>query len=163
MPSTMVFMLSPLFSCLYRTSDPPRQVTRDVTGAAFRGRVLLGRQGEYPSVHELSIAEALVEQVEEVRSSHEGRKVVAVGLRIGTWRLVVPESLTFYYESLTRGTPLEGSRLEIEAVVARARCEQCGEVFAVEEPWVVCPTCARVCSDLVSGQELDLVSVELED
>jgi hydrogenase nickel incorporation protein HypA/HybF len=114
-------------------------------------------------VHELSIATALVDQVEEVRSSHDGQKVAAVGLRIGTWRLVVPESLTFYYEALTRGTPLEGSRLEIETVTAQARCQKCGEVFAVEGAWVVCPICAGVGGDLLSGQELDLVSVELED
>jgi hydrogenase nickel incorporation protein HypA/HybF len=114
-------------------------------------------------MHELSIAQALVEQVEAVRCSHQGGEVVSVGVRIGTWRLVVAESLDFYYQALTRETPLEGSRLEIEVVQARGRCAQCGEIFPVEAPLILCPVCGSLGGDLVSGQELDLVTVELAD
>jgi hydrogenase nickel incorporation protein HypA/HybF len=114
-------------------------------------------------MHELSIAQALVEQVEEVRSANEGLGVVSVGLRIGTWRLVAAESLQFYYRALTRDTALNGSVLEIEVVQARGRCVQCAEVFPVEAPLILCPACGSVGGDLVSGQELDLVSVELMD
>jgi hydrogenase nickel incorporation protein HypA/HybF len=149
---------------MYRTSS----VSPQVVGGRGPGdrplhHLVLAAGLELQAVHELSIAVALVGQVEEVQSSQGGGPVVSVGLRIGTWRLVVPESLTFYYVALTRGTPLEGSRLEIETVAARARCQQCGEVFAVEEAWVVCPISASLGSDLLCGQELDLVSVELED
>ncbi len=122
-------------------------------------RALPGLSG----MHELSIAQALVEQVEEVRSSNGGRAVVSVGLRVGSWRLVVPESLDFYYQALTRGTPLQGSVLEIETVEARGRCVPCGEVFGVEGPLILCPACGSLGGDLVAGQELDLVSVELTD
>jgi hydrogenase nickel incorporation protein HypA/HybF len=114
-------------------------------------------------LHELSIAQALVDQVEEARTSNGGGRVIAVEVRIGTWRLVVPEILGGYYELLTRGTPLEGSRLEIESVAASAHCGKCGRVFPVQEAWVVCPDCASLGATLLSGQELSLVGVELED
>jgi hydrogenase nickel incorporation protein HypA/HybF len=114
-------------------------------------------------MHELSIAQALIEQVEAVQSAHDGRAVVSVGVRIGTWRLVVHESLDFYFQTLTKGTPLEGSRLEVETVPARGRCARCGEEFPVEAPLIVCSVCGGVGGELVQGQELDLVSVELED
>lgn len=114
-------------------------------------------------MHELGIAEALVEQVEEVRSRHEGQVVISVGVLIGSWRLVVPESLEFYYAVLTRGTGLDGSRLEIQTVEARGLCQTCGETFPVEAPLIVCPVCGRLGGDLVRGQELQLVSVELAD
>ena len=114
-------------------------------------------------MHELSIAQALVEQVEAVRCSHPGREVVAVDLRIGTWRLVAPESLDFYYTLLTRDTPLDGSRLRVQTVEARGLCPKCGEDFPVEAPLIVCPVCGNLGGDLVAGQELDLVSVELAD
>ena len=114
-------------------------------------------------MHELGIAQALIEQVEEVRSQHEGHAVISVEVRIGSWRLVVPESLDFYYTSLTRDTPLGGSRLEIETIEAQGRCLTCGEIFPVEAPLIVCPVCGGVGGDLVCGQELDLVSVELTD
>jgi len=114
-------------------------------------------------VHELGIAQALVEQIEEVRAAHEGRAVVSAGLRIGSWRLVVKDSLEFYYDVLTRGTALEGSRLQIEMVEATSRCSRCGEVFTAEAPLLVCPACGGPGGELLTGQELNLVSVELSD
>jgi hydrogenase nickel incorporation protein HypA/HybF len=114
-------------------------------------------------VHELGIAQALVEQVERVRLAHDGRPVMAVGVRIGSWRLVVKESLEFYYEAITRGTALEGSRLEVETVEATARCRHCAQEFPVEAPVLVCPRCGHPGAELLTGEELDLVSVELED
>jgi hydrogenase nickel incorporation protein HypA/HybF len=77
--------------------------------------------------------------------------------------MVVPESLDFYYNLLTRDTPLAGSRLEIDTVEARGRCRKCGEEFPVEAPLIVCPACGSLGGDLVCGQELDLVTVELTD
>lgn len=114
-------------------------------------------------MHELGIAQALVEQVEQVRAGHDGSSVLSVGLRIGSWRLVVNDSLEFYYGVLTRGTPLEGSRLEIETVEATSRCSRCEQVFTAEAPLLVCPACGGPGGELLTGQELNLVSVELSD
>jgi hydrogenase nickel incorporation protein HypA/HybF len=114
-------------------------------------------------VHELGIVQALIEQVEAVRADHESRSVVCVGLRIGSWRLVVQDSLEFYFEILTRGTALEGSQLEIETVAATSSCSRCGEVFAAVAPLLVCPACGGPGGELLTGQELNLVSVELSD
>lgn len=114
-------------------------------------------------MHELGIAQALVEQVQAVQAAHGGRPVVSVGVRIGSWRLVVKESLEFYYEAITRGTSLEGSRLEVETVPAAARCRQCGEEYAVEGLLLVCPGCGGRGGELVRGEELHLSTVELAD
>ncbi|MCL5734548.1 MAG: hydrogenase maturation nickel metallochaperone HypA [Actinobacteria bacterium] len=114
-------------------------------------------------MHELSITQALVDQVEAVRLANGGGRVLAIEIRIGTWRQVVPEILLAYYETLARGTLLEGSRVDIESVPATAHCGICKKVFPVEEAWVVCPDCASPGGTLLSGQELDLVGVELED
>ncbi|MBC7294516.1 MAG: hydrogenase maturation nickel metallochaperone HypA [Thermoleophilia bacterium] len=114
-------------------------------------------------MHELSIAQALVEQVERVRLENGGGRVLAVGVRVGEWRLVVPEVLTSYYKFLAAGTPLEGSRVEIETVPATAWCKQCECVFNVEQGLLVCERCGSPGGELLSGKELDLVRVELED
>ncbi|HLA81135.1 MAG TPA: hydrogenase maturation nickel metallochaperone HypA [Thermoleophilia bacterium] len=114
-------------------------------------------------MHELSITQALVEQVDAVRVANGGGRVIAVEVRIGAWRQVVPEILLTYYESLVRDTPLEGSRVDIENVPAAARCGKCATVFPVSDAWVVCPDCASPGGTMLGGQELDLVGVELED
>jgi hydrogenase nickel incorporation protein HypA/HybF len=114
-------------------------------------------------MHELSIAEALVEQVEAVRTANDGGKVVAVEVRIGEWRQVVPDILSSYFEHLTQGTPLEGARIDIEQVAATARCGACAKVFALEDIFLVCPDCGSHQCELLSGRELELIGLELED
>jgi hydrogenase nickel incorporation protein HypA/HybF len=113
-------------------------------------------------MHELGIAQALVEQVEAARMANGGGRVLAVDVRIGTWRQVVPEILSSYVEHLTRGTPLEAARIDIQPVQAVARCGRCGDEFALVDVFLVCPRCGALGCTLLTGKELDLVGMELE-
>jgi len=69
-------------------------------------------------VHELSIAEAVV----EIALRHAaGRPVERVELRVGHLRQVVPSALEFAFELLSDGTALAGAELVIEDVPASGR------------------------------------------
>jgi hydrogenase nickel incorporation protein HypA/HybF len=114
-------------------------------------------------MHELSIAQALVEQVEAARSANGGGRVLSVQLRIGEWRQVVPEILTSYFDHLSQGTPLEGARLDIDRIAATGRCRACAAVFALDDIFLVCPTCGSRDCELLAGRELELIGLELED
>ena len=70
------------------------------------------------SVHELSLASAVVDTVER---HADGRRVTAVTLRSGHLRQVVPDSLEFYFGHVARGTVCEGARLRARARPG-ARC-----------------------------------------
>ena len=48
--------------------------------------------------------------------------MLVVSLRIGELRQVIPDSLAFYWDIVTRETPAEGARLEQVVVPARLRC-----------------------------------------
>jgi hydrogenase nickel incorporation protein HypA/HybF len=113
-------------------------------------------------MHELSIALALVEQIEEVRLANGGRKVVAADIRIGRWQLVVPEILSGYFDQLAQGTPLEAADIRIESVETTARCKECSREFTVEDRFLVCPQCGALGCMLLTGDELYLVGVELD-
>jgi hydrogenase nickel incorporation protein HypA/HybF len=113
-------------------------------------------------MHELSIAMALMEQVEEVRLANGGGKVIAVDVKVGAWQLVVPEILSGYFDQLAEGTPLEAAEIRIESVEATARCKECSEEFSVEDNFLVCPECGALGCTLLSGDELYLAGVELD-
>jgi|GEM_PF-157301 len=113
-------------------------------------------------MHEMSIIESLVEAVNKERQAYPGAQVIAVRVRVGALRLVVPEVMESCYAAATLDTPLEGSRLELEQVAATARCGQCAHEFVVEENWFECPNCHACGGELLTGQELDLTSIELE-
>lgn len=115
-------------------------------------------------MHETSIARTLLEEVgERVRRAGIRGRVAAVRLRLGRMSTVVPESLKFAFEVLSRGSPLDGARLEIEEVPVRARCRACGRGFEIDEPCFLCESCGSPDLEILSGNELLIDSLDVEE
>jgi hydrogenase nickel incorporation protein HypA/HybF len=112
-------------------------------------------------MHELSIVEALLDAIQRESRAYPAATVRSVRVRVGQLRLIVPETMRFCFRAATRDTPLAGAVLELEEVPARAHCRHCRREFPVAEEWFLCPACATV-AELVTGKELDLVSLELD-
>lgn len=113
-------------------------------------------------MHEMSIVEALLEELDAQRRPYPGARVITVRLRIGALRAVVPELLQFCFAAATRGTACEGARLEVEPVAATACCQRCRRVFTVEDDGLECPRCHAPGAALQTGRELELIGLELE-
>ncbi|WP_369203996.1 hydrogenase maturation nickel metallochaperone HypA [Streptomyces sp. PU-14G] len=111
-------------------------------------------------MHEMSIAMAVVCQVEEAARAHDAAGVEAVTLSVGELAGVVPDALRFSFSLACEGTVLAGAELVTEHVAGRARCETCGREWATGVPPRLC--CAR-CGDsrtrLLSGRELHIATV----
>jgi hydrogenase nickel incorporation protein HypA/HybF len=108
-------------------------------------------------VHELAIAESVVETVTE---RLPGAKVTCVHLEIGALSGVVPDSIRFCFDLATEGTGLAGARLEITEPPARCRCRTCGAEFRPDSPVVLCP-CGSPDAAVLTGEELKIVSVQV--
>ncbi|WP_127358305.1 hydrogenase maturation nickel metallochaperone HypA [Actinacidiphila soli] len=115
-------------------------------------------------MHEMSIAMAVVGQVEEAARTAGATAVSSVRLQVGELAGVVPDALSFCFELACTGTVLEGAELVAEPVPARARCEPCADEWAVGmPPQLSCPVCGEPTAELLSGRELQIVSVRWED
>ncbi|MEU9035700.1 hydrogenase maturation nickel metallochaperone HypA [Streptomyces sp. NPDC048352] len=116
-------------------------------------------------MHEMSIAMAVVGQVEEAARAGGARAVTSVRLQVGELAGVVPQSLAFCFELACADTLLEGAELTTEAVAARAHCAACDTGWAVGmPPALCCPGCgAAGAVELLSGRELRVLSVRWED
>jgi hydrogenase nickel incorporation protein HypA/HybF len=90
------------------------------------------------------------------------RKIIAVGLRIGDLQ-PHPDELMFAFETLTRETPWENLKVEIEWCPRRQKCQACGEEFTVAGFEMACPKCGECRSTCISGTELDIAYLELEE
>ena len=115
-------------------------------------------------MHELAIAQSILEQVQMVATREGFERVETIHLRIGAMRAVVPECLELGFAAISQGTPLEGTRVEIEEVPIRIVCRDCG---ADGEPtaglaWV-CPSCGSFSVEMLTGRELVLESIDVED
>lgn len=111
-------------------------------------------------MHELSIGAAVVDTA--VRHA-AGRRVLAVHLRVGALRQVVPRSLAFYFDLVARDTVCEGAALEQELVPARLRCEACATEWAADALAFRCPACAGAAVAVLRGEELDVESIDVEE
>jgi hydrogenase nickel incorporation protein HypA/HybF len=77
-------------------------------------------------MHELALAAAVIDTAERHAG---GRRIMLVRLRLGELRQVVPDSLTFYFEHVARGTLCEGAALEHEVVAAMLGCTICDAIW----------------------------------
>ncbi|MET9457858.1 hydrogenase maturation nickel metallochaperone HypA [Streptomyces canus] len=116
-------------------------------------------------MHEMSVALAVVDQVEEAATrAGDVTAVRSVRLQVGELAGVVPDALAFSFELACAGTLLEGAELITEAVPGRARCTPCAHEWAVGmPPRLTCPACGGTRTDLLAGRELQIVDVHWED
>lgn len=108
-------------------------------------------------MHEMSIAMSIVDSVAE---RAEGARVVRVRVQIGKLAAVLPDALRFCFELACEGTVLAGAKLEIEEVLARARCRACGVELELERPFGHC-ACGSAALDWLSGEELLIREMEV--
>ncbi|WP_043268528.1 hydrogenase maturation nickel metallochaperone HypA [Streptomyces sp. CT34] len=115
-------------------------------------------------MHEMSIALAVVDQVESADRPDGATAVSSVRLQIGELAGVVPDALAFSFQLACEGTVLAGAELITEAVAARARCIPCAESWpAGMPPQLSCPGCGGASVELLSGRELRIADVSWRD
>jgi hydrogenase nickel incorporation protein HypA/HybF len=114
-------------------------------------------------MHEFAVAQRLQEIVEQEALPYGGAPVTRIWLRIGQLSSVVPEALRFAFAAISRGGIAEGAALEIEEVPLSIRCRPCEETFVIADPFLVCPRCAGIDVEMISGRELEIKSMEIEN
>ena len=114
-------------------------------------------------MHELAIAQSIVDVVEAKLVECKATRVKSVRLRIGEGSGIVAHSLTFSFEALTSFDPvLAGAQLLIDIVPHRARCRHCSADFTIANFIAQCPLCAEWSNEVISGTELQILEMEIE-
>lgn len=114
-------------------------------------------------MHEVGVASSIIESARAEVSSRPGSKLVRVGVRVGVLSGVDCDALRFAFQALTRGTEIEQTELELQVCPRRNLCRQCGCEYNSELYASPCPECSAGAAELVSGEELELAYVELEE
>jgi hydrogenase nickel incorporation protein HypA/HybF len=113
-------------------------------------------------MHELMLAEsALALALREAQQAGAAR-VTAMHFRIGAMSGVVPEALVFALSTIMEGTPAAGAQLDWQPVAAGAHCAFCATEYDVVDFCYACPVCGTENRRLARGQELELISVEVD-
>ncbi len=114
-------------------------------------------------MHEASVCEALLDLAEEEALKRGAKRVLRVKVRVGKLSGVEPELLRFAYEALGPERPLfKRASLEIDVVDPEAQCRDCGFRWTPEEIYEPCPRCGKPFPQILGGDQLELVSIEME-
>ncbi|MFN4112004.1 MAG: hydrogenase maturation nickel metallochaperone HypA [Ignavibacteria bacterium] len=113
-------------------------------------------------MHELSIAQEIINIVKS--SLPDGsHKVKNVKIRVGKLSGVLSDSLKFCFESIIYQSELEGAVLVIEEIPVKIKCNECDSVSTIDDPFFQCKNCQSLNVQLISGKELEITEIELED
>jgi hydrogenase nickel incorporation protein HypA/HybF len=114
-----------------------------------------------PVMHELSVCQALIGQVEAIARERTAQRVVLIRLGIGPLSGVEPQLLVQAYRIASAGTLADGADLVIENLPLRVSCDACGQTTDALPNRLLCAACGDWHTRLISGDELQLNSVEL--
>jgi hydrogenase nickel incorporation protein HypA/HybF len=115
-------------------------------------------------MHELSIANSLIELASEHLAPEDAGRVAEVHLAIGALSCVHEESLRFGFDLVAQDSALAGAKLIIRHVPVAIYCGPCSRTIELDGiQRFRCPVCDTPSADIRQGLELDLEYLELRD
>jgi len=111
-------------------------------------------------MHELSICQALLSQLETLAVQHQARQVARVVVKVGPLGGVEPDLLAHAFTIARVDTVAAEAELVLETLAVRIRCQQCGAESEVPANHLCCSACGDWHTQLLSGDELLLARVE---
>jgi hydrogenase nickel incorporation protein HypA/HybF len=116
-------------------------------------------------MHELSLAQALVDEVERIKAKENAVEVLSVTVSIGALSGVDRESFEFAFPLVAEGTGLAGAALVIQETPAEIQCEDCGKATEPDLAFFKCRACGSSRVTITGGRDflIQAVQVRCED
>jgi hydrogenase nickel incorporation protein HypA/HybF len=112
-------------------------------------------------MHEMALAESMMQIVEEAARGNDASRVTAVWLELGALSHVAPDALRFCFDAVTRGGVAETARLEIVTTPGRAWCMPCSVEVALERLGEPCPRCGGYQLQVTQGEDMRVSEIEI--
>jgi len=112
-------------------------------------------------MHELSVCQALVSQVETLVRQNHAASVHRIKLKIGPLSGIEPALLLQAFPIASAGSVAHDARLEIKEQDVRVYCDECNRESDAKVNQLTCGYCGDWRTRIVSGDEMLLVSVEM--
>jgi hydrogenase nickel incorporation protein HypA/HybF len=120
-------------------------------------------------MHELSMAEAIVNTILDVAKKNNAEEIMEVTIEIGKLTMLNPEQLKFLLDVLSEDTPLENSEIIIEDVPVEIKCKKCEFTGLANTDnsdhyliIVQCPQCGKRDLEILKGRECNVKTIKIE-
>lgn len=114
-------------------------------------------------MHEMGIVQSIMDIVEQQAKIHAATKVVGIKLEFGALTGVLPASIEFAFEVLSKGGIAEDARLDIKIIPIKVFCFDCAKEMTLQEYQPLCPVCSSGALRIVEGRdEMRIAELEVE-
>ncbi|HVN35845.1 MAG TPA: hydrogenase maturation nickel metallochaperone HypA [Casimicrobiaceae bacterium] len=112
-------------------------------------------------MHEMALAQSVLEIVEQTAREHGARCVTGVRIEIGALSHVEAEALRFCFDIVMRGSVADGARLDIEATPGAAWCMPCAATVPLARVGEACPHCGSYQLAVTDGGAMRVREIEV--
>ena len=113
-------------------------------------------------MHEMSLAEGILQIVEDTAAQQGFRRVTEVRLEIGALSGVEVDALSFCLDVVLKGSVADGARVELERLPGQGYCLDCGQTVLVNALYDPCPTCGSYHVQATGGTEMRVKDLLVE-
>jgi hydrogenase nickel incorporation protein HypA/HybF len=113
-------------------------------------------------MHELALAESILDAVGRELEAYPGAKPVRVGVRVGALAAVDADALRFCFKIAVRESEWPLLKLDAEVIPGEVHCLACGHRTRAESTVLDCEHCGSTQTVMHGSDELDLTCLEVE-
>ena len=114
-------------------------------------------------MHEMSLAEGIVQIIEDAAVREGFRRVKTVRLEVGELAGVECESLRFCFDAASRGGVAAGCELQIIPIPGEGWCMQCEAATPLHQLYDACGRCGSHQVQAVAGREMRVRDLLVDD
>lgn len=114
-------------------------------------------------MHEYSIVQALLTQCEDLARENKASAITKVVVKIGQYSGVEPHLLESAFETFKDQTVCTNAEFVMTVQPLVILCSECQRESVLDQPHYVCPACDSLDIRVTDGEEMLLMSLELED
>jgi hydrogenase nickel incorporation protein HypA/HybF len=113
-------------------------------------------------MHELAITQSILSIVLLKAREISAVKITKIDLQVGRLTGYLPESIQLQFAFLSKGTEAAGAWLSFYQPAANLHCRKCDIKYTTNSFDLACPHCYTLETDILSGTELSVESMEIE-
>ena len=112
-------------------------------------------------MHEFAVCQGMLTQIEAIAAEQQAAAVDMITVQIGPLSGIESHLLTQAFPLAAAGTVAEKAELIVETLPIKVKCQTCGAETEAKPNRLVCGQCGDYHTQLLSGDEMLLASLEL--
>jgi hydrogenase nickel insertion protein HypA len=113
-------------------------------------------------MHEYSVVQSLLEQIEGVAKQNDATKVTKIITKIGVMSGIEPHLLEIAFNTFKESTICDGAEFVMNIQNVVIECNSCKKVSELEKIHYCCRECESTDIKVIDGEEMFLMSLEME-